>query len=253
MTGTINLAADLGEGFGSYRMADDDAMLDLVSSANIACGFHAGDPRVMDEMVASCVERGVAIGAHPGFPDMVGFGRRTLDCSPREVYTDVLYQLGALAAFAQARGARIHHLTPHGRLGSLSRQRSDYAQAIVDAVENFDATIRIVSREGLLVQTALDRGLRIGYSGFADRAYGDDGELVPRSQPGSVITDHEEVLDRVIQIATQKKVRSVSGKDLSIRCDTIMVHGDSPGAVKIARAVLEGLGRSGITVAPLSD
>lgn len=248
MSDRINLAADLGEGFGRYVLGDDDAMLDLISSANIACGFHAGDPRIMRRTVAACLERGVAIGAHPGLPDLVGFGRRTVDCTADEVHTDVLYQLGALAAFARAAGGSVTHLTPHGKLGNLTRRRDDYADAVAQAVADFDPGIRVVSREGLLTTAADRRGLACGYSGFADRAYGDDGELVPRSTPGSVIHDSEDVARRVVRMVREGVVTTVTGKDIPVHCDTIVLHGDTPGAVDLARVVVRELSGNGIEV-----
>ncbi|MEO3884687.1 5-oxoprolinase subunit PxpA [Nonomuraea sp. B5E05] len=249
----INLAADLGEGFGAYTMGDDAAMLEVVSSANVACGFHAGDPRIMNRTVRRCVENGVDIGAHPGFPDLAGFGRRAIDCTPDEVYTDVLYQLGALAAFVRANGARLTHLSPHGKLGNLTRKRSDYADAVASAVADFDPALRIVTREGGLTDAAQKRGLACGFSGFADRAYGDDGELVPRHVPGAVIHDRDQVIARAIRMVTEKVVRTVSGKDVPVRCDTILLHGDTAGAVELARGVRRAFDDAGIAVEGLGS
>ncbi|WP_028927656.1 LamB/YcsF family protein [Pseudonocardia acaciae] len=253
MNGSINLTADLGEGFGAYRMADDTAMLDLVSAANIACGFHAGDPRIMERTVRACVERGVSIGAHPGLPDLVGFGRRTLDCTPHEAYTDVLYQLGALSAFVRAHGGRIAHVTPHGQLGHLTRRREDIADAVARAARAFDEEIRVVSREGYLTEAAHRAGLRTGHVGFADRAYGDDGELVSRTLPGAVIDDPDEVVARVVRMARERRVVTTGGRELEIKCDTVLVHGDTPGSVRLARAVAEGLAAAGVAIRPLED
>ena len=252
-TCSINLSADLGEGFGAYVMADDAAMLDVVSAANIACGFHAGDPRIMERTVRECVDRGVCIGAHPALPDLVGFGRRTLDCSPHEVYTDVLYQLGALSGFVRSYGGRIAHATPHGRLGYLTRKDREIADAVVRAARAFDEEIRVVSREGYLTEAAHEAGLRTGYVGFADRAYGDDGELVSRNRPGAVIHNPDDVVDRVVRMARERRVRTISGRDLSIKCDTILVHGDTSGSVQLARAIVAGLVKAGVAIRPLED
>jgi len=253
MTDSINLSADLGEGFGRYSMADDMAMLDIVSSANIACGFHAGDPRIMHSTVQACVERGVAIGAHPGLPDLVGFGRRALASSPHEVYTDVLYQLGALSGFARAHQGRIAHITPHGALGALTRRSEPVARAFVQATRDFDASIRVVSREGHLTELAASSGLPVGYSGFADRAYQDDGELVPRDRPGAVITEAAAVAARVVRMVREGVVSSETGKDIPVRCDSIVVHGDTPDAVALARSVVASLQEDGVSVAALAD
>lgn len=253
MTDSVNLSADLGEGFGRYAMADDMAMLDIVSSANIACGFHAGDPRIMHRTVEACVQRGVAIGAHPGFPDLVGFGRRALAVSPQEVYADVLYQVGALSGFARVHGARLGHVTPHGALGGLTRRDEAVAEAFVQAIQDFDPSIRVVSREGHLTEHAERAGLPIGYSGFADRAYQDSGELVPRDRPGAVIKDPATVAARVVRMVRDGVVTSESGKDIPVRCNSVVVHGDTADSVALARAVADSLRADGVSIADLSD
>src|SRR6266542_4675761 len=178
MAQLVDLVADLGEGFGAYTMGDDEALLDVLTSANIACGFHAGDPRIMDDTVRECVRRGVAVGAHPSFPDLVGFGRRAMDLSPGEVRTDVLYQVGALQAFAVAHGTHVQHVAPHGRLGNLVAVRQDYADAVTDAVVSVDPTLIVLAQDGALADAARAKGLRVGIVGIADRAYRDDGTLV---------------------------------------------------------------------------
>lgn len=251
MSTRISISADLGEGFGRYRVSDDEAMLDIVTAANIACGFHAGDPRIMHAAVRNCIEKGVAIGAHPGFKDLLGFGRRTIDLTPHEVYTDTLYQLGALSGVVRAQGGKISHLTPHGKLGNLSRKRDDYAEAIATAVSDFDPAIRVVSREGLLTAKSKRLGLRTGYSGFADRAYGDDGELVARSVDGAVIVDPETTVQRVLRMVQHGTVETITGNEISVRCDSIVVHGDTPGAVDLARLIKLGLKDAGVDVISL--
>lgn len=183
MTRMVDLVADLGEGFGAYTLGDDAALLDIVSSANIACGFHAGDPDIMDATVAACVARGVAVGAHPSFPDLRGFGRRAMDCSAAEVRTDVTYQMGALSAFAAFHGTRVAHVAPHGRLGNLVGTRADYAAAVADAAAGVDPGLIIVAQDGELAQAARIRGLAVGIVGIADRAYQDNGTLVPGHSP----------------------------------------------------------------------
>ena len=211
MTRTVDLVADLGEGFGAYRMGDDNALLDILTSANIACGFHAGDPRIMDATVKACVQRRVAVGAHPSFPDLVGFGRRAMDLTADEVRTDVLYQLGALQAFAAANGTRVEHLAPHGRLGNLVATRPDYAAAVVDAVEAVDPGLIVLAQDGELADAARSRGIRVGIVGIADRAYRADGTLVPRSEPGAVLHDEQEIAQRTVRMVVDGEIRSVEG------------------------------------------
>lgn len=253
MASAIDLSADLGEGFGAYRMGDDEALLDLVSSANIACGFHAGDPRVMARTVSLCAERGVAIGAHPGFPDLLGFGRRRVELTPFEIRSDVLYQVGALSAFAAAEGVRLSHVSPHGSLGNLVATERAYAEPVLDAVASFDPTLTIVTHEGLLAELAREQDVPVAIMGLADRAYGDDGQPVSRSQPGAVIADEEAVAQRVMRLVREGVLSSsTSGRDVALRCDTILLHGDTPGAVSLARRLRRELDAAGVAIRPLS-
>lgn len=251
MSRHVDLVADLGEGFGSWQMGDDAALLEIVSSANVACGFHAGDPRIMDRIAKSCVAGGVAIGAHPSFPDLVGFGRRTVDATPEEVRTDVLYQIGALQAFARAHGGRVAHVAPHGRLGNLVAVREDYAQAVVDAVTSIDPELIVLAQDGELAERAAAAGLPVAIVGIADRAYRSDGSLVPRSEPGAVITDGQEVARRAVRIVVDGTVETVDGEDLPIRADTILLHGDSAEAVATSTLVREQLEAAGVSITPL--
>ncbi|NEA98048.1 5-oxoprolinase subunit PxpA [Streptomyces sp. SID13726] len=253
MTHTVDLVADLGEGFGAYTMGDDEALLELLTSANVACGFHAGDPRIMDTTVRQCVEKGVAVGAHPSFPDLVGFGRRAMDLTPDEVRTDVLYQVGALQAFAVAHGTRVRHVAPHGRLGNLVAVRDDYARAVVDAVAALDPSLIVLAQDGELADAARKRGLRVGIVGIADRAYRDDGTLVPRSEPGAVIHDAEEIARRTLRMVTEGVIRSVGGRDVPVDCDTVLLHGDTPGALALAARVREQLLAAGVKFAALDE
>jgi len=249
----VDLVADLGEGFGSYRIADDDAMLDLVTSANLACGFHAGDPRIMDATVAACVRRGVSVGAHPSFPDLVGFGRRAMDLTRDEVRTDVLYQIGALHAFTTAHGTRLAHVTAHGRLGNLVVTEARYALGVADAIEAFDPQLVVLTQEGELASIARERGLQVGVIGMADRAMNDDGTLVLRSEPGAVIHDPDVIAERTVRMVTEGLVRTVTGTDLPIACDTVLLHGDNAGAVALAQRVRADLAAAGVTLAPLPE
>jgi 5-oxoprolinase (ATP-hydrolysing) subunit A len=249
----IDLVADLGESFGAWTMGADEAILDLLTSANIACGFHAGDPRTMDLTVGRCVERGVAIGAHPSFPDLVGFGRRAMDLTADEVRTDTIYQLGALAGFAAAHGTKLSHLAPHGRLGNLVATRPDYAQAIVDAVAAVDPTLVVLAQDGCLADAARARGTAVGIVGIADRAYRADGTLVPRSHPGAVIHDPATIAARTVQLVTEGYLEAVDGRRVDVRADTILLHGDNPTAVANAKAVRDALLAAGVQLAPLVE
>ncbi|MGA5360324.1 LamB/YcsF family protein [Streptomyces purpurascens] len=251
MTPMVDLVADLGEGFGAYTMGDDEALLEMLTSANVACGFHAGDPRIMDATVRTCVQNRVAVGAHPSFPDLVGFGRRAMDLTPEEVRTDMLYQIGALQAFAVAHGTRVQHVAPHGRLGNLVAVRADYARAVVDAVASLDESLIVLAQDGELADAARARGLRVGIVGIADRAYRDDGTLVPRSEPGAVIHDPDEVARRTLRMVTEGVIRSADGKDIPVACDTVLLHGDSPGAIALARRIREELLAAGVEITSL--
>ncbi|MEY9834913.1 LamB/YcsF family protein [Streptacidiphilus sp. EB103A] len=253
MTHRVDLVADLGEGFGAYTMGDDEALLDVLTSANIACGFHAGDPRIMDATVRHCVERGVAVGAHPSFPDLVGFGRRAMDLSPDEVRTDVLYQVGALQAFAAAHGTRVRHVAPHGRLGNLVATRRDYAHAVVDAIASLDRSLIVLAQDGELADAARAGGLRLGIVGIADRAYRDDGTLVPRGEAGAVIQDEREIAERTVRMVTEGVIRSAGGRDIPVVCDTVLLHGDTPGAVPLAHRIRKELLAADVEIAPLSE
>jgi len=250
---TVDLVADLGEGFGAYSLGDDSALLEIVSSANIACGFHAGDPDIMDRTVAECVRRGVSIGAHPSFPDLRGFGRRAMDLTADEVRNDVLYQFGALSAFAAYHGTRVSHVAPHGRLGNLVATRHDYAAAVADAAHRVNPDLIVIAQDGELAQAAAARGLPVAIVGIADRAYEDDGTLVPRSQPGAVIHDPATIVDRTIRMVCEGIIESASGVKLPVVADTVLLHGDNPGAVDLARLIRKELTAAGVTIAPLAQ
>ncbi|GLJ61412.1 UPF0271 protein [Microbacterium barkeri] len=253
MTRRIDLVADLGEGFGAWRMGDDAALLDILTSANIACGFHAGDPQIMDETVRSCVQRGVGIGAHPSFPDRQGFGRRDMGLTADEVRADVLYQIGALQAFAAFHGARVAHVAPHGRLGNLVAVREDYADAVTAAARRLDPELIILAQDGMLADAARAAGLRVGIVGIADRAYEDDGTLVRRSEPGAVIHDAEEIRRRTVRMVVDGVIESRNGVLIPVTCDTVLVHGDTAGAVALAQEIRRGLEAAGVEIAPLAD
>jgi 5-oxoprolinase (ATP-hydrolysing) subunit A len=249
---TVDLVADVGESFGDYRIGDDDALIPALSSANVACGFHAGDPRTMQAAVAACVAHGVALGAHPGFPDLVGFGRRGMDLTAEEIRTDVLYQVGALAAFAQAAGTRVAHLSPHGRLANLAVTERRYAEGIAAAVEAYDPAMVLLTQPGELADIAEARGLRVGVLGMADRAYEDDGQLVPRDQPGAVLRDPQEIVEAGLRMAIERCVISRHGNRVNLPCDSLILHGDNPASIAAAHELRAALEREGVTVAPVA-
>ncbi|MCH6470191.1 LamB/YcsF family protein [Sinomonas terrae] len=249
----IDLVADLGEGFGAYGIGSDSELLDIVSSANIACGFHAGDPDIMNSTVAQCVARGVGIGAHPSFPDLRGFGRRAMDLTEGEVRNDVIYQLGALSAFAASHGSRVSHIAPHGRLGNLVAVRPDYAAAVADAAAGVDGELIVVAQEGELAKAARERGLRVALVGIVDRAYQEDGTLVPRGLPGAVLHDPNAIVERTVRMVCEGRIATVSGSDLEIRADTVLLHGDNAGAVDLARLIRSELTAAGVRIAPVAD
>ena len=248
MDRTIDLVADIGEGFGDYQIGDDAAILETVSSANVACGFHAGDPRTMEAAVATCALRGVAVGAHPGFPDLVGFGRRTMNLTSDEIRTDVLYQLGALQAFARAARTTVAHVAPHGRLGNLAATDPRCAFGIVEAVAQHDSTLLVLTPTGELERQARARGLQVALLGYIDRAYEDDGTLVPRREPGAVIDDPDEIVRRAVELASTGTLRSRHGNRIEIGCDSLLLHGDNGASVEAARSVRAALEREGVAV-----
>lgn len=246
----IDLNADLGESFGAYRLGADEALLTVVSSANVACGFHASDPRVMEHTVALCKAHGVAVGAHPGFPDLVGFGRRLLSASPSEVRADVIYQVGALRAFCDAHGVPLQHVKPHGALYNQACRDPALAEAVVAAVVAVDRRLLLYALPGSELAKAGERaGLAVKCEAFADRAYRRDGSLVPRGEPGATIEHPEEAGRRAARMVSEGRVESAEGGDVEVRPDTICVHGDNPQAVAMARAVRAALERAGVEIA----
>jgi UPF0271 protein len=248
----IDLNADLGEGFGPWRMGEDEALLDIVSSANVACGFHAGDPVIMDHTVRMARTRGVDVGAHVGFPDLLGFGRRPMQIEPKELVAYVLYQLSALDGMARTAGHRMTHMSFHGALGNMAAADAALAEPLVRAVADFDPSLIVSSSASHAIEDAAARcSLRVRTTFLADRACDDDGLLVPRKLPDSVIHDRDAVLARVRQLLDEGTVTSYSGKRIAMRAHSILLHGDTPGAVDLARAVrgvVEQVGR----VVPIS-
>lgn len=247
---TVDLNADLGESFGNWRLEQNDELLDIVTSANIACGFHAGDPMVMAETVKKAAERGIGIGCHAGFPDLQGFGRRKIEMKPDEIHDIVLYQLGALEGFARANGVRIQHFNGHGALGTWAQHDMDVARAVVKAIYEFDSSIIIPVQnvKACLNVAAQELGIRtVTRRFFTDRAYTDDGFLAPRSMPGSMITDENFAIERAIRVIKEQKLVTISGKEIHFDVpQIIMLHGDQPKAVIFARKLKEVLTAEGI-------
>ena len=245
----IDLNADLGESFGRYTLGLDDRILPVISSASIACGFHAADPVVMQNTVRLAAEAGVSVGAHPGYPDLMGFGRRNMAVSPKEARAYILYQLGALEAFLRPVGLRMRHVKPHGAFYNMAAADYELAAAICGAVKDFDPELAVLGLSGsCLIRAAEDMGLRAVSEVFADRAYEDDGSLVSRSKPGAMITDPRDAALRAVRMATEGLVRTVSGKDIPIRAESICVHGDGEKAVEFARTIRRELEEGGIRV-----
>jgi UPF0271 protein len=252
---SVAVVADLGESFGNYTIGDDAALLGLVTSSNIACGFHAGDPRIMDKTVADCVERGIELGAHPGYPDLVGFGRRLIEATEEEIRTDVLYQLGALDAFARVHGGTISHVAPHGRMGSIAQTDAKHARAITDAVAAYNKDYIVVCQRGVLAEESRKRGLEVAYVFLADRGYGDDGWPVPRSHEGGLIYDPELIGERSAQVVKEGTVRSVDGNvvPLGHDADVLLLHGDHPNVLANGTAVRAALDAAGLRVTGLRE
>jgi UPF0271 protein len=246
----IDLNSDLGEGYGVWTMGDDDALLNIVSSANVACGFHAGDPQVMRRTVETAARNGVTVGAHVSYPDQRGFGRYDLKLPPSEVTNDVLYQMGALDAFARASGTRVSYVKPHGALYNRIAIDKDLASAVVAAIREYDPGLPLLTLPGSAAAEAAEAaGIPVIAEGFADRAYTPDGHLVPRREPGSVLTDPDFVAARAIRMATEHTVTAIDGTDIPMPVASLCVHGDSPGAVSLAQTVRSGLTAGGVTIA----
>jgi UPF0271 protein len=250
----IDLNSDLGESFGCWPMGNDSALMDSISSANLACGFHAGDPGTMRATIALAKEKGVAIGAHPGFQDLVGFGRREMKASDKEVEDLVLYQVSALAGMAAAQGVTLQHVKAHGALYNMACRDRALADAIARAVASFDRSLILFGLpDSELLRAGAAAGLKTAAEVFADRAYEPDGSLTPRSRPGSVIHDTPTVVQRAIRMVQDKQVVAVDGSTIQLQSDTICLHGDTPGAAEHAKAVRKGLEAAGIKVRCLKD
>ncbi|WP_418155050.1 LamB/YcsF family protein [Actinoalloteichus caeruleus] len=245
----VDLNSDLGEGFGVWRLGDDTALLDVVSSANVACGFHAGDPSTMRRVCAAAADRGVTIGAQVSYRDLAGFGRRFVDVEPRELADEVVYQLAALDGFARIAGSRVRYVKPHGALYNAVVTHTGQAEALVAAVRDYDPDLAALGLPGSeWLRLAEEAGLRTVREAFADRAYRPDGSLVPRREPGAVVRDGDEVVHRGLRMVTEGVVRAVDGTDVAVRPASLCVHGDTPGAVALATRVRDALRDAGVEV-----
>ncbi len=252
MDSVIDFNCDMGESFGMYKMGLDEEVIKYITSANIACGFHAGDPTWMRATVDLAEERGVAIGAHPSFPDLAGFGRRNMIVSPEEARNDVIYQMGALQAFT--RTGRLQHVKPHGAMYNMAVDDETLARAICEAALEVDENVVLLALAGSAwIGIARDMGLRVGREIFADRALNPDGTLVSRSQSGSVIHDTSEVVERSLRMVTEGRATAVNGDVIDVEADSLCLHGDTPGAVEMAMELKRGLEAEGVSIRPLGD
>lgn len=254
MARKVDFNSDLGESFGPYTIGDDEAMMPVITSANVACGFHGGDPIVMERTVRLAKQHGVGIGAHPGFPDLAGFGRREMRLSMDDLRTLHLYQVGALWAFARAQGLTLQHVKSHGALYNMAATSEAWSRAIVEVITSLDRNLILVTLCGSVTErVAREAGLRVAGEGFADRGYERDGSLVSRAKPGSLITDPDAVARRVVRMATEGVMETVDGGELRLRPDTICFHGDTPGAPRLVGAAREALARAGVELAPMGQ
>ncbi|MCC4115311.1 LamB/YcsF family protein [Aromatoleum toluclasticum] len=254
MSERINLNADLGESFGAWSMGDDAAMLEVVKSANVACGFHAGDPLVMRQTVATAKRCGVSLGAHPSFPDLQGFGRRRMDVPSAELEAMLIYQIGALAGIARAEGSAVTHVKPHGALNNMACADAKLAATVARAVRAFDPDLILLAPAlSQLVIAGREAGLRVVEEAFADRAYLDDGNLVPRSQPGAMVHGADACLRHVLAMLEAGALISINGKRLPVKAQSICVHGDDAEAVATARALSDGLQRAGYELVAIPE
>lgn len=250
----IDLNCDLGESFGNYKIGLDDEVIRHISSANVACGFHASDPLVMQKTVALAKENGVCIGAHPGFPDLVGFGRRNMSVSPAEAKALVQYQIGALDAFCKAAGVKLCHVKPHGALYNMAGKDEILAQAVCEGIFEYDSNLILLGLSGSkMIEAGKKIGLRTASEVFADRAYEADGSLVARSKPGAVITDENLAVSRVVEMVKNGRVTSITGNEIEIKADSICLHGDGVKAVEFAKRIKEELLRNDVEIVPLRE
>ena len=253
----IDINCDMGESFGAYTLGLDEEVIKYITSANIACGYHAGDPLVMERTIELAKEHGVSVGAHPGFPDLMGFGRRNIDATLPEIKGYMVYQIGALQAFAKAQGLKVAHVKPHGALYLMAVEDEKISQAVVESIASVDKDLIFVALAGSkgekMTKIGEKVGLRVAYEAFPDRAYTPDGTLVSRRQPGAVIKDPDVVAQRALMMAQEGKVVAIDGKEIPFRPETLCVHGDTPGAVNLVKKIRQALTEAGVEVIPLSE
>ncbi|MDR3262746.1 MAG: LamB/YcsF family protein [Clostridiales bacterium] len=250
----VDLNCDLGESFGAYKLGEDGEVIKYITSANVACGYHASDPLVMSETVKMCKDYGVAVGGHPGFPDLLGFGRRNIDVTPTEAKTYVQYQAGAIDAFCRAHGVRLQHIKPHGALYNMAGKDILLARAICEGLKEFDKDIILLGLSGsAMIIAAEEAGLKVAKEVFADRGYEDDGSLVKRGKPGAMIEDENQAIERVIRMVKDGKVKSVNGRDIDIKADSVCVHGDGPKALDFVKKINAKLTESGVKLASIRE
>jgi len=251
----IDLNCDMGESFGAYTIGDDEAMLAIVSSANVACGFHGGDPMVIHRTIEKAASNKVQVGAHPGFNDLFGFGRRAIRGErPADIEKQLIYQIGAVRALGEAIGWPIRHVKTHGAMGNMAAEESDLANTVARAIRAVDRDLIFVVMPGMETEKAAERhGLRPAREIYADRAYGENGNLAPRSLEGAVIHDPQIVAERILHMVEDQAVTTMGGKRIPVRIDTVCVHGDTPGAVRIAGVLKERLQAAGIGLRPMAE
>jgi UPF0271 protein len=251
----IDLNCDMGESFGAYKLGMDDAVIQFISSANIACAWHAGDPSVMNHTVAIAVDNGVGVGAHPGYPDLLGFGRRNMDCNMAELRNYVIYQIGALQAFCNAHGTKMQHVKPHGALYLTAVENEDVARVVAEAIVSVNSDLLYVALAGakgeLMTRIGQEVGLRVVYEAFPDRAYSPEGTLVSRRQPGAVIKEPQAVSERALRMVKEGVVIAVDGSTIPLEAQTLCVHGDNPKAVDLVKSIRETLEADGVAVIPM--
>ena len=251
----IDLNCDMGESFSAYKMGMDEEVIKHITSANIACGWHGGDPMVMDKTVQMAAEHGVGVGAHPGYPDLIGFGRRNMDCTPDEIRNYLIYQIGALQAFCTAHGITLQHVKPHGNLYLTAVEDEHVARAVAEAIVAVDPKLLYVALAGakgqLMTRIGQEVGLRVVYEAYPDRAYTPEGTLVSRRQSGAVIKDPDEVAERALKMVQDGKVIAVDGTEIRLAAQTFCVHGDTPGAVNLVRGIREQLEAGGVEFKPM--
>ncbi len=249
----IDLNSDVGESFGNYTLGLDGEVIPLISSANVACGFHAGDPAVMRQTIKTARQNGVAVGAHPGLPDLIGFGRRQMDVSLEEIHDYVIYQVGALQALAAAQGIKLQHVKPHGALYIMAVQDNAIWDTVAQAIAAVDPNLILFVLAGAnradLESIGAQNGVRIAFEFFGDRAYNPDGSLVSRKEPGAVIHDHEAVAAKVLKMVTEGRVVCIDGSEIDMAADTICVHGDNPAALTLVKNIRESLEAAGVKIA----